>query len=131
MKKKARALVIVDDSILLIRRTKGNEVYYVFPGGSVEDGETFEQACIRELQEELGITVRVTRLVTELVNNDSLLHENFYEVEIVSGEIGTGMEPKFSSAEYVIEYIPISRLPELNVLPSAVRNIVHAATAQN
>lgn len=131
MKKKARALLVIKDSILLIRRTKNNEVYYVFPGGSVEDGETFEQACIRELQEEIGITVRIKRLITELVNNDSSVHENFYETEIVSGEIGTGPDPKFSSVEYVAELFPISQLLKINVLPIAVRNLVPEIVAQN
>ena len=41
--------------------TKGavaGQDYWVTPGGGVEEGETFEQAAIRELEEETGIRVR-------------------------------------------------------------------------
>ncbi|MGN0713162.1 MAG: 8-oxo-dGTP diphosphatase MutT [Anaerovoracaceae bacterium] len=34
-----------------------------FPGGKIEPGETPEQALVREIQEELNITVQVGRLV--------------------------------------------------------------------
>jgi 8-oxo-dGTP pyrophosphatase MutT (NUDIX family) len=35
------------------------------PGGEVEDGETFEQAAIREFREELGIAVQLDVLAGE------------------------------------------------------------------
>jgi 8-oxo-dGTP diphosphatase len=52
--------VIFDRSgrVLLIRRANPPfEGQYALPGGFVEIGETVEQACRRELQEEAGITV--------------------------------------------------------------------------
>ncbi|MEP6908583.1 MAG: Nudix family hydrolase [Pseudoxanthomonas sp.] len=57
------AAVITDvrGHILLARRTDGRELagLWEFPGGKREPGESPEQALIRELQEELGITVQV------------------------------------------------------------------------
>ncbi|HEY5971184.1 MAG TPA: Nudix family hydrolase [Pseudoxanthomonas sp.] len=57
------AAVITDlrGRILLARRTEGRDLagQWEFPGGKCEPGETPEQALVRELQEELGITVQV------------------------------------------------------------------------
>ncbi len=53
----AVALIDVDGRVLLAQRPEGKSLagLWEFPGGKVEEGETPEEALIRELQEELGI----------------------------------------------------------------------------
>lgn len=55
----ACALVDADGRVLLARRPEGKAMagLWEFPGGKIEDGERPEQTLIRELKEELGITV--------------------------------------------------------------------------
>ncbi|MBD1549161.1 8-oxo-dGTP diphosphatase MutT [Roseibium aggregatum] len=55
----ACALVDLDGRILLAQRPEGKSMagLWEFPGGKVETGERPEQTLIRELYEELGITV--------------------------------------------------------------------------
>jgi 8-oxo-dGTP diphosphatase len=55
----ACALVDVDGRVLIAQRPPGKAMagLWEFPGGKVEDGEQPEQTLIRELKEELGITV--------------------------------------------------------------------------
>jgi 8-oxo-dGTP diphosphatase len=57
----ACALLDADARVLLTRRPPGKPMagLWEFPGGKVDPGETPEAALIRELQEELGITVPV------------------------------------------------------------------------
>lgn len=50
-----RACAIVIDEvnhILLMHRVNNGREYWVFPGGSIEVGETPEEAVLRELKEE-------------------------------------------------------------------------------
>lgn len=56
----ACALIDVDGRVLLAQRPEGKAMagLWEFPGGKIEAGERPEQTLIRELAEELGITVR-------------------------------------------------------------------------
>lgn len=61
----AAALVDPSGGILLQRRAPGRAMagLWEFPGGKVEPGETPEAALVRELNEELGITVEIGDLM--------------------------------------------------------------------
>lgn len=56
----AAALIDPDGRVLIAQRPQGKAMagLWEFPGGKWESGETPEQALIRELHEELGISVR-------------------------------------------------------------------------
>ena len=60
----AAALVDADGRVLIAQRPKGKalEGLWEFPGGKIERGERPEDALIRELREELGVTVKAACL---------------------------------------------------------------------
>ena len=63
MRIRAVALLIQNDSIAVMERHRGGRHYFTFPGGGVDAGEAVERAVVREVEEELGIQVRVMRQV--------------------------------------------------------------------
>jgi len=60
----AAALVDTDGRVLIAQRPKGKELagLWEFPGGKIDAHERPEDALIRELREELGITIKTACL---------------------------------------------------------------------
>ncbi|KAA1039931.1 NUDIX domain-containing protein [Macrococcus equipercicus] len=56
----ANLVNIVDDKILLVK-VRENEKYYL-PGGKIEKGENDIQALIREIKEELSVTLEENKI---------------------------------------------------------------------
>ncbi|HSX05363.1 MAG TPA: NUDIX domain-containing protein [Candidatus Saccharimonadales bacterium] len=59
----ARAIIIEDNNLLVMHRNKHGSKYFTLVGGQVAAGETPEQALVREVREETGLTVTAARLV--------------------------------------------------------------------
>ncbi len=80
-----------DGRYLLGRRAPGTFYagYWEFPGGKVEAGETPREAIVRELQEELGITVHRADpwLRREHVYEHAHVELHFFRVREWSGEV--------------------------------------------
>lgn len=92
------------------------------PGGEVEFGETMEEAVIREVKEETGITVRVVTLLDYMdeISDDSTSHwvSRCYLVEYVSGDVVNAESHKHDE----IKWFSIDNLPE-NIAEHTSRGI--------
>jgi 8-oxo-dGTP diphosphatase len=83
------AMVILPrgEKVLLGRRTiEPRRGYWTLPGGYVELGESAEEAVVREAREEMGIEVRIVRLLGLYSGAPSAVAVALYEGTIVAGE---------------------------------------------
>ena len=115
MVRTARAIIINDDKILLFFRRRirdGKEViYYSLPGGHLEEGESFEDAVIREVKEEMNIDVKIIDYVG--MNNNEDCCEKIYHCKIIGGDVkfgGEELERCSDSNYYEIRWVKIDAL---------------------
>ena len=97
MRIRAGVVLVEDDRVALIERFRGGNHYYVFPGGGVDEGETIEEAAIREMEEETGLRVTVMCKLAEIYFGLSTQH--YYLAERVGGEYGSGTGEEFTDAD--------------------------------
>jgi len=94
------AVVVIDgDSVVLIERVRDGRRYYLFPGGTVEPGETAERAAIRESFEELGLEVEIIRPVarTTFGHNKQI----YFLARVTGGTFGMGRGDEMSGEAFL------------------------------
>lgn len=132
MRVRAGIVLIKENKVALIERHRAGLDYYVFPGGGVDEGETPEQAAIRETMEELGIEVKIKQKVAEIQLGQKS-RQVYFLVEHVSGEFGTGTGEEFTDSDpndpdegiYVPIWMPIDALSlRSNVYPVDLSRLV-------
>ena len=83
------ALIWDKDKFMICQRPphKSSSMLWEFVGGKVEEGETKEQALIRECIEELGVIVSVGQIFTETVHQypDITVHLTLFNAVISQG----------------------------------------------
>jgi len=76
------------DLLLLIQRspTVKAPLSWCFPGGHIEDGETEADALVREMREELNLTVRPGEYLLTQTKHDGRLILHCWSATILDGE---------------------------------------------
>lgn len=106
MKTSVIALIFSEDKKSVVSIKRCDVPIWVFPGGGVDPGETPEEAVVREVLEETGLTVEIVKLVSEYYPTNRLTNLTFmYQCSVKGGILAKGDETRD------IGYFPINHLP--------------------
>jgi 8-oxo-dGTP pyrophosphatase MutT (NUDIX family) len=127
MRNRAGIILIEENKLALIERHRTGRHYFAFPGGGIDEGESPQQAAIREAEEELGILVEVKQKVAEVVFNEKTQH--YFLVKKISGEFGTGTGEEYGEynpthGTFQPVWMPLTDILNNNVLPRELADLV-------
>lgn len=126
LRDRGSAILIENNKVALIKRTRNGQVYYVFPGGGIEKGETPEKATTREAMEELGVRIRIDSCFDRVPYNGT---QYYFLASIIGGTFGTGTGDEFKeSARGLYEpiWIDIAGLARMDVRPKEMAAKIQA-----
>ncbi|MFJ9420729.1 NUDIX hydrolase [Streptomyces sp. NPDC101249] len=106
------AIIVQGGRVLMVRRAvREGELMWQFPAGAIEDGETAEEAAVRETLEETGVTVTAVRLLGERVHPKTGRLMSYTAAEVVEGEARVADDEELDAVAWVThgeipEYVP-------------------------
>jgi predicted acetyltransferase/ADP-ribose pyrophosphatase YjhB (NUDIX family) len=122
---RAVAVVERDGKVLVIRRHLDGRDYAVLPGGGIEDGETAEEAVVRELREECSLDGTVAELLLE--GDHGGRSTSYFRISDVDGEPVLGGE-EAASQDDSNQYHPMWAAPQdlelMGLLPDGLAELV-------
>jgi 8-oxo-dGTP diphosphatase len=122
LRNRSAVVIVENDKVALMKRIRDGSIYYVFPGGGMEDRETPADGAKREAFEELGVEVNVNECISDVEYNGT---QYFFLSEIVSGTFGTGQGEEFTDDKrdrgtYLPVWVNINELQSIDVRPKEV-----------
>lgn len=130
-RKVSRGITFIGDNVLLLHRIRkdGDDFlsYYAIPGGGVELGETFEEACIREVREETTVDVSLQTYLGHETYENGVCY--YFLTKYLKGTPTLGGEEKERNNKdnfYEIKLIPIFDIDKISMYGSGVEMIKKA-----
>lgn len=113
---RSQAFVCRNGKILLVEHIMKGRDFFNLPGGGIEEGETPEQAALRELKEETNVTGKILRPLTIEYKPDLESRIFTFLVEIPEDAVASkGIDPELSEEEQSIvgvAWLGLDEIPE-------------------
>ena len=112
------AIITKDGKIFATQRGYGDfKDGWEFPGGKVEQGESPEEAIIREIKEELGADIKVTGLLTTVEHDYPTFH---LSMDCFWAELKEGSSVELLEHE-AAKWLSLDSLDEVDWLPADIK----------
>ena len=105
-----------EKKILVVKRSNSDNVFagmYAMPGGGIDEGESVQEAAVREIKEELGVSLKTISenpiIMSPLTINDKEYIIGVYTATVNSEDFEP-QDPDILSVEYVIGSVLINSL---------------------
>lgn len=85
-------LIYSSDKKKILLTQRSDIPMWVMPGGHVQKGETFERAAIREVKEETGFVIIITKQLAIFSDKKKNIEKHLFLGEVESGKIRTSKE---------------------------------------
>lgn len=109
-----RIVVLKGDKVLMVQEKDSPEHLWTLPGGWCDVDSSPVEAAVKEVQEETGLNVKITKILGVFDRNNYAKSElyNVYNMvflaEIIDGELDPNYEVD------VAEFVPLDNLPEFS-----------------
>lgn len=119
MRQRSAVIIWNNNHIALIKRERNGAIYYVFPGGGIEENETPAEAAKREAMEELGLEVEIGECIFKLTDT---AEESYFLAQPTGGKFGTGtgmefIKPEAERGSYEAVWVSRDKLPTITLYP--------------
>lgn len=118
-------IVRKDDKLLLVKSKYEGSIYWIFPGGGLEPGESMEECVKREVKEETGININVKKMIfiNENVSKENPMIHFTYLCEPLDDNLTIGSDPDHEERVVRdVSYIPFEEIKKLeNFIPSEMK----------
>lgn len=138
----AKALIVRDGALLLVRCADDDGEWYMLPGGGQTYGEPLDAALRRECREEIRAEVEVGRLA--LVRDYIVAHHEFagqhdnddHQVELMfECTLAPGAEPAVGDAadgmQTGVDWVALDRLGEVRIYPKLLPQLLRDGVPQD
>ena len=125
---RGRACAIIRQADRLLLNRFGGDSFWALPGGAIESGEFSTQALVREMREELAVTVEIGRLVWVVENLFEYRGTFYTEFGFYYEAEWSQVPPSISDAEFAGEepdqffrWVRFNEIAALDFRPTVLR----------
>lgn len=110
-------VIFRDGAVLLLRRDRAGNTDWVLPGGTPEPNESVESCARREVAEETGLQVSISRVAFVLEASNRATGVHVLDLVFTAAESDRSTEPIARESALTPVFQPLSQLSRLKLRP--------------